>query len=85
LPNANGGVDEEDEKLYHLPDTNLLLWHDLDFITSNDIKFKQSFTRLQDYMINNPNLKLCEYLWYVNNIIQTDKKRARDIFKQITK
>ncbi|CDW74616.1 glucoamylase [Stylonychia lemnae] len=65
-PNANGGFDEEEEKLYHLPDTHLLLWHDLDFITPHDIKFKQSFTRLQDYMINNPNLRLCEYLWQFN-------------------
>lgn len=31
--------------------------------------------------MNNPNIKVSELLWYVNNIIQSDKKKAREIFK----
>lgn len=68
-----------------MPDSRLMLWPELDFLSINDSKYKQSFNRVQDQILNNPNLKVCELLWYVNNITKTDKKKGREIFKQLLK
>jgi hypothetical protein len=43
---AKNQEDEEIHKLHHLPDTHLLLWPELGFLTMHDLKFKQSFQRL---------------------------------------
>lgn len=76
---------DESERFHHMPDSRLMLWPELDFLPINDVKYRQSFNKVQDQILNNPNLKACELLWYVSNITQTDKKKGREIFKQLLK
>lgn len=37
---SKGPVDEEKEKHHHRPDTHLLLWPELGFLTMHDLKYK---------------------------------------------
>lgn len=35
----------------------------------HDLKYKQSFNKLQENINTNQNLKVAEYLWYVNSLV----------------
>lgn len=81
-----GSDADEQQILHHLPDTHLLLWPELGFQTLHDLKYKQSFQKLQESInLNMGNLKVYEQFWYINILAQIDNKKAREHFNQILK
>ena len=85
---ASAKVEENadvDQRLYHEPDCSILLWPDLGFITLYDPRFKNSLKKIEEHIHAQEQMRVQEYLWYVNVLHQMNDKRARECFKIVLK
>jgi hypothetical protein len=68
---------EDFEDKYHNPDTNLLLWPEIGFITVFEPKFRKSFERLDKIFSLRSDFAVSEYLFYANILHMMNDSKAR--------